>query len=261
MNKENSIKPTASHEKTNEVILDLIKNNLAEGGKVLDFGAGQGYMSQFVGQFLESKSLPVKQYLMACDINASEYKYNKAVCRQVEPNGELPYSDLTFDLIYAIEVVEHLSRPYDFFVQSYSKLKPGGRLLFSVPNILNMKSRLRFFLTGYHEMFEPSSIEEKNAGRLYGHIMPLSYINFHYGLRKAGFTNFTFHVDRKKRGAMFLASLLYPLLRFKSMKMEGRLKQSEPDIHVENDGVIPFVNSFSMLSSRSCIIVAEKPYG
>ena len=63
----------------------------------------------------------------------------------------------------------------------------GGFLIFSVPNTLHFKSRLQFLFTGYGDMFGPPSTEDKNAGRICGHIMPLSFPYFVYGLKRAGF--------------------------------------------------------------------------
>ena len=61
-------------------------------------------------------------------------------------------------------------------------------------------------------MFGPPSSLDKNAGRICGHIMPLSYAHFVYGLRRAGFTEIEFHTDRLKRSSLFLSIVSYPLL-------------------------------------------------
>ncbi|ODS23569.1 hypothetical protein AB835_08120 [Candidatus Endobugula sertula] len=255
-----SIKPTASHPKTNEVILQLITKHLSRESVALDFGAERGYMSQKVGQYLEGNNQEPRKYPYACDIDSDAYEYEGIHCQRIQDNSDIPFHNDFFDVVYSIEVLEHMPRPYDFFQQCYQKLKPGGRLIFSTPNVLNFQSRLRFLLTGYHEMFGPLSIQEKNAGRLCGHIMPLSYSNYHYGLRKSGFNQIEFHVDRKKRGALIPALLLYPLLKWSSYRADKRLQRYDTEVANENKGVVPFVNSLDMLASRSCIIVAQKPY-
>ena len=253
------IKPTASHPKTNEVIISLITSNIDDTSKLLDFGAGQGYMTQKIGHYLSSKGLALEDRLHACEIDPENYKYDGIVCQKIHENSEIPFSSNTFDLIYSIEVLEHMPRPYDFFNEAFDKLKPGGKLIFSTPNISNFKSRMRFLLTGYYEMYGPLSIQEKNAGRLCGHIMPLSYNNYHYGLRKSGFNNIEFHIDRRKRGALIPSIILYPLLKFCSFKENQKLKRYDSEVFSENENVVAFMNSIDALSSRSCIIVATKP--
>lgn len=253
------IKPGASHPKTNELIYSLITEHISNESTVLDFGAGQGYMSQKVGQYFKSQRTAPQNHVYACEIAPENFKYNDIECKKISTNSEIPFSDDTFDLIYAIEVLEHTPRPYDFFTQAFGKLKRGGLLIFSTPNILHFKSRLSFLLTGYPEMYGPLSIKDNNAGRICGHIMPLSYSNFHYGLRKAGFDRIEFHVDRRKKGALIPALLMYPLLRYSSYKAERDLKKYDEEVFSENQEIVSFMNSIDVLSSRSCILVARKP--
>jgi len=51
MNKKIS---SASHSITNEVIYSIITKNISDESIVLDFGAGQGFMSQKVGGYFQS---------------------------------------------------------------------------------------------------------------------------------------------------------------------------------------------------------------
>ena len=52
-------------------------------------------------------------------------------------------------------------------------------------------------------MYPPPSFQIKNAGRICGHIMPLNYAYFRYGLLKAGFKNVKFFSDRLKKRYIF----------------------------------------------------------
>lgn len=59
----------------------------------------------------------------------------------------IPFDDGTFDLILFTEVMEHLAvGPGRIFAQFRRVLKPGGRLVFSVPNVANLKNRLTLLL-------------------------------------------------------------------------------------------------------------------
>jgi SAM-dependent methyltransferase len=257
----NEIKPGASHPATNNVIYSLITRNISANSKVLDFGAGQGYMSKKIGDHFKSmpKSPAPREHIFACEIDTDGFKYEEIECVKISPNSEIPFPNETFDLIYAIEVLEHTPRPYDFFLECFAKIKPGGTLLFSTPNILHFKSRFQFLMTGYSEMYGPLSIKNENAGRICGHIMPLSFNNFHYGLSKAGFQNIEFYIDRRKKGALIPAILFYPLLKLATWKTKKATKAYDMSVYKENEHAIEMMNSLDALSSRSCILVARKP--
>lgn len=249
---------SASHPKTNEVIYAIITKNISDKSIVLDFGAGQGFMSQKVGGYFQDLGEEPAAHLKACEITPEFFKYKKIDCQKISTDSNIPFDDNTFDLIYSIEVLEHTPRPYDFFHQAYTKLKKDGVLIFSVPNILHFQSRLSFLFSGYAEMYGPLSIEDKNASRICGHIMPLSYSNFDYGLRKSGFIKIGFYIDRRKKGAMISALIFYPIIKYVNHKMRKNLKKNDTQLFKENIDAMQKINSFDMLSSRSCIIVARK---
>ena len=257
----NEIKPSASHPVTNNVIYSLITANISTKSKVLDFGAGQGYMSKKIGDFFKSMpgSPSPREHVFACEIDTNGFKYQEIECVKISPNSEIPFPNENFDLIYAIEVLEHTPRPYDFFLECFAKLKPGGSLLFSTPNILHFKSRLQFLMTGYFEMYGPLSIKNENAGRICGHIMPLSFNNFRYGLNKAGFQKIEFHIDRRKKGALIPATIFYPFLKLATWQTKKATKSYDLAVYAENEGTIEKMNSLDALTSRSCIVIAKKP--
>ncbi len=253
-----TIRPGASNRVTNDTVFGLLDGRIKETSRILDFGAGQGHMCERVGGLLKKKGLDPRTHLTACEITADSFLYEPVKCHAISTDSKIPFDPATFDLIYAIEVIEHTPRPYDFFLEAYDKLAPGGALIFTAPNILHMQSRLKFFFTGFSELYGPSSIQEKNAGRICGHIMPLSFANFRYGLKKAGFTAIDFHVDRRKRSAKFIASLFYPLLRFAAARYDKGLKRYDEEVWKENYGIASEVNSFDILTSRSAVILAVK---
>ena len=58
----------------------------------------------------------------------------------------LPYPDAHFDLIVANQIFEHLKQIYLPLSELHRVLKPGGILLFSVPNLAALHCRLQLSL-------------------------------------------------------------------------------------------------------------------
>jgi SAM-dependent methyltransferase len=257
-----STQPTiksASHRVTNDVLFRLITARLSADSRVLDFGAGAGHMCQRLGAFFRERGREPRDHIVACEITPEVFQYRELPCHRIGTDSVIPFPAASFDLIYAIEVLEHTRRPYDFMAEACAKLKPGGHLIFSVPNALHAQARLGFALSGFPEMFGPPSSQEKNAGRICGHIMPLSYPHLVYGLRRAGFGDIAFAKDRTKRSAAFLAVLFYPLLRLASARYDRALRAYDPEVWQENAGIVSEVNRLPLLTSRSCILIARKP--
>jgi SAM-dependent methyltransferase len=250
---------SGSHRVTNDVIFNLITTRIPADAQVLDFGAGAGHMCQRLGAFFLQHGRTPAEHLTPCEIVPEIFQYRAVPCQTIGVNSEIPTADASQDLIYAIEVLEHAPRPYDFFREAAAKLKPGGFLIFSVPNILHLKSRLQFLFTGYGDMFGPPSTADKNAGRICGHIMPLSYPYFVYGLRRAGFVEIEFHADRFKRSALALAVLFYPWLWLGTRLTQRALRRYDTEVWQEAGHLLRRVNRWDVLASRSCIVVARKP--
>jgi SAM-dependent methyltransferase len=248
----------ASHGSTNDAVFSLISLELGAGKRVIDLGAGRGHMASRLAEHAVAKGLDPCECLMACDLFSEHYQCEAVPFQQYNLNEPLPFDDCSFDALYSIEVFEHVHRPYDLISECARLLKPDGLLVFTVPNTLHMVSRVNFLLTGFFTLYVPPSTDPARAGRISGHVMPLSYPYFAYGLRRAGFRKVTFTYDRLKRGARILAALLYPFLRVGTALYHRSIRAYDPEVHAENDKIISMVNSPQMLAARSCIMVARK---
>jgi len=58
----------------------------------------------------------------------------------------LPFSAHSFDLISLFAVLEHLPRPRNVFEEVRRLLRPGGIVLLTLPNVANLRNRLRLAL-------------------------------------------------------------------------------------------------------------------
>jgi 2-polyprenyl-3-methyl-5-hydroxy-6-metoxy-1,4-benzoquinol methylase len=105
--------------------------------KILDLGAGHGAFTKKLHEMGYNVS--------ACDIFPENFEYPEVKCEKVDATEKFPYADNTFDIIIAVEVSEHIIDHEMFFSESSRILNPGGHLLLSTPNILSLKSRMRFF--------------------------------------------------------------------------------------------------------------------
>lgn len=249
---------SASHKITNDKAFEIISSYIDRNTKILDLGSGKGHLCRRIGKLLSEKGFDLNKNIVASDLDKINFEAKEISFKKCNFNKKLPFKNESFDLVYSIEVVEHLKSPYDFFYECFRILKPGGKLIISTPNTLHLASRLKFFFTGFFDLFEPPSIDPKNAGRLCGHIMPLHLAYYNYGLKKAGFGKMTLFVDKQKGKSIFLYYLLFLIIKFNLWKEKIRLKKYDENVFIENRNVIDDMYSKKIQTSRSLIFVVKK---
>jgi ubiquinone/menaquinone biosynthesis C-methylase UbiE len=257
--KKSNVLPKASHSSTNDVVYELINKMNPFDGHILDVGAGSGYMAQRVGELSKSKGKTPESVLRACDMFPEKFQYKDVVCDKFEFEREYPYNDNTFDLVYSIEVIEHLYHPFHFLQDTYRILKPGGHLIYTTPNVLNLNSRISYLFKGFFILFNPLLLGKQHAGSSSGHVMPLSYYYMQYYLRKIGYVDINCYHDRFKKSASFYYCLLYPFLKLSTKLMISKSKRIGKNCYEENMRQISEINSRTIACSRSCIVVARIP--
>ena len=130
--------------------------------------------------------------------------YNEVKCTSINLDSIIPFEDNYFDAVYAIEVLEHTSRPYDFIVEAYRVLKPGGILIISVPNMSHILSRFSsFFLQDSHRCSHPHRKNKKTPVVFVVTSCLLVFHTFIMVWARAGFEDINLISDRLKEAVYF----------------------------------------------------------
>lgn len=247
-----------SHASTNDKVLELARPFLTSGARVLDLGAGEGYFSAMAGKYLLEQGLDPARILAACDAVPAQFRYEAVRCDPLGEDGRLPYGNDTFDLVCSLEVIEHVEDQFSFVREAHRVLRPGGTLIASTPNVLNMNSRWRTLHSGFAQLFDPLPLDEHDVVHTSGHIHPVSYYYLAYALRRAGFNSVSAHFDRFKRSALLPLALfgLPMLLGHAGFLLRMRRKRAK-ELR-QNRQTVRAMSSFAMLTSRSIIVVAVK---
>ena len=170
------------------------------GQKVLDLGAGRGAFTQ--------KLYELGYDVHACDLFPEIFRFDKVECKKVDITDKYPYADDSFDLVIGIEISEHITDHETFFSETSRILKPDGKLYISTPNILSMKSRMRFLFRGFPYGFKP--LERGNYDGLQ-HVASLSLDQYNYIAVKNHFRPAEYDIDRKQSTSRLLLFLLSPV--------------------------------------------------
>jgi 2-polyprenyl-3-methyl-5-hydroxy-6-metoxy-1,4-benzoquinol methylase len=144
------------HEQCGSLIKTL---PLPDRARVLDLGAGEGAFTL--------RLLDAGFEVTAVELDENRFSLN-ADCQNLDLNQEFHDNwNNKFDLIVAIEVIEHLNDPRHFIRNCLNLLKSDGFLLVTSPNAESWLSRIRFLRDGRFLWFE------ENDYSSHGHVTPI----------------------------------------------------------------------------------------
>jgi SAM-dependent methyltransferase len=171
----------------------------------------------------------------------------------------LPYSDNRFALVTCIETVEHLENFRTVVREIYRVLQPGGVAVFSTPNILNLRSRLRYLSSGFYNLFGPLAPDESAIHTTRGHINPVSWFYLSHALLSTGFGDLRVTVDKYQRRSILAYSFLFVPLHATNWIVHQRDKRTYGTLDERNAWAVRAMNSSELLLGRTLIVTAIKP--
>jgi 2-polyprenyl-3-methyl-5-hydroxy-6-metoxy-1,4-benzoquinol methylase len=172
----------------------------------------------------------------------AERRLGKAFAK-VNLDAPFPWSDRSFDAVFSTEGIEHLENHFSFLREVCRILKPGGLLVLTTPNITALRSRVRFFGSGFfgrdsrplnesgrhplHHIGLTTFAELRYEFHMSGfqlmevrhtHIKPISYLYAIYAPWMWLYTRVAFRKEKdpaqRKRNKEILATLLSPSVLF-----------------------------------------------
>ncbi len=201
-------------------------------GRVLDVPAGRGALSGW----LRERGFQVE----ACDLYPALFDVPGIRIQRADLNSRLPFEDASFDYIVCVEGLEHIENPHQAVREFARLLRPGGRMMITVPNILNIEERVKNLLHGYTSHFKPISRAylaqrrvdfqdwRNQVGELdevFLHVNPIPYAELRYLLEANGFGHVQTLQDRRKAHQWLYFPLVWLIRLVGSLRPEAQKRE------------------------------------
>ncbi len=128
--------------------LAFLRGSVRTGDRALDVGCGTG---EFTAALAEAGAAPVGVDVAEAALTRARRRHPGLDFRLVGVEGPLPFEDGSFELVWASEVIEHVTDTARWLSEVRRVLVPRGRLLVTTPS----HGRLRVALGGVERFSEP----------------------------------------------------------------------------------------------------------
>lgn len=207
----------------------------------LDIGAGSGDLIALLRQTWPNLQAE------ACDYHIERFALRDVPIAQIDLNTHpLPYPDASFDLVTCSEVLEHVENYRAVLREIRRVLKQDGLMVVTTPNVLNMKSRLRYLVCGFANLFGPLPVKNQDRFHTSGHVTPIPYFYLAHAMLDCDFHDLQLDTDRLQDSSRLLDILFAPLLwlgwrsflRLERNRYRTLGSQNEPYVAQHNSQII-----------------------
>jgi SAM-dependent methyltransferase len=128
--------------------LAFLRGFVRPGDRALDIGSGAG---EFTAALAAAGAVAIGVEVAEAALERARGRHPDRDFRLVPLDGPLPFEDGSFELVWASEVIEHVTDTARWLSEVRRVLAPGGRLVVTTPS----HGRLRVALGGVERFSEP----------------------------------------------------------------------------------------------------------
>ena len=233
---------------THDVVFELLRAR-CPSGIVVDVPCGTGAFTQ--------RLLEGSYTIRAVDIApqpAVPAAHTRVTVVVADMDGPLPYRTGSADAVVCIEGIEHIRRPWDFIGECARIVRPGGWMILSTPNISSLRSRWRWFLTGFHNKAK-HPLDEAHPLRRH-HINMRGFPELRYMLHTVGF-----RIEQVTTNRVKPASWLYlpwVPVQWVAARLATRKGAKNPEHAAQIREVVAQMTSMPVLLGETLILVARR---
>jgi SAM-dependent methyltransferase len=159
------------------VLRRVLELQLPPGARILDAPCGAGGLTV---------ALRERGYAASgADIDPAAASALGVAFKTTDLSRPLPWADAFFDAVLSVEGIEHLENRHAYLREIARVLKPGGTLVLTTPNIVSLRSRVRFRASGFFHQ-DPRPLREAARHPLH-HIGLMTFPDLRYALHTSGF--------------------------------------------------------------------------
>ncbi len=240
-------------------VVDAAKQRLSNthtiGREHLDIGSGRGELILALQQDLPMRST-------ACDFDVECFAIKDLPRAAIDLNREpLPYPNARFDLVTSSDVVERVDNYRAFLREAFRVTASGGVLVIATPNVLNIHSRLRYFISGFANSLGPLSLTNDAPFSDKGNITPVPYFYLAHALQDAGFDQIELSIDQVQKKSLLWLILLAPFIYIGKRRFMARVNKNLKSLTRNTEPLFASHFSWLVLIGQTIVISAIKSVG
>lgn len=190
--------PPASTKRILNKTFDVLRRVHPEPALLLDVPCGSGYMSV--------RAARAGWKVVPGDILPERFQGGgEFPIQYMDLLGKLPIDDASVDAITCCEGFEHLENPWNALREFRRVAKPGGLLLLSLPNTVDLRQRFRLLFRGQFGHYYP---------HIKGHVNPMGPFMLCHALLGNGFEIESIESPKIYGGLLF--RMLRPFFRYRA---------------------------------------------